>query len=79
MAEVEATEEPAAPVEEEKVGGKGKGGKKKEGKGGGKGGKGKKEEKEDEKEEVVQDVLVIDELWPKKEALGITKWSVISL
>lgn len=62
---------PAAEPEEEK-GGKGgkKGGK---GKGGGK--KGKKADKEPEAEEADEgEVLVIDEIWPKKEALGLTKW-----
>ena len=57
----------------------GKSGKKKGGKG--KGGKGKakdKEEKEDGAEEVdgSQESSVLDEIWPKKEALGLTKWYV---
>lgn len=64
--------------------GKGKGGK---GKGGGKGGKkGKGKDKEDKKgkgdkeeeEEGDGEMLVIDEIWPKKEALGLTKWYVPS-
>ncbi|WVR03499.1 hypothetical protein IAU60_000490 [Kwoniella sp. DSM 27419] len=66
----------AAPVEEEepsggKKGGKGKGGK-------GKGGKSKgkdKEEKKDEEEGGDGEAggAVIDDIWPKKEALGLTK------
>jgi PUA domain protein len=53
-----------------------KGGKKK---GGGvkkdKGGKGKDKEVEtDAKEGGEENLTVLDELWPKKEALGITKW-----
>ncbi|WVQ76320.1 hypothetical protein IAR50_005985 [Cryptococcus sp. DSM 104548] len=68
----------AAPVEEEKKedtsgGGKGKGGKKG---GKGKGGKGKgkdKEEKEDKEEEEAGAETVLEEFWPKKEALGLTK------
>jgi len=62
-----------AEVEDEapKKGKKGKGG------GGGKkgkSGKGKKEEAEPEEE--AGEVLLIDEIWPKKEALGLTKWYV---
>ena len=65
--------EETAEVEEEapKKGKKGKGG------GGGKkgkSGKGKKEEAEPEEE--AGEVLLIDEIWPKKEALGLTKWYV---
>lgn len=61
---------PAAEPEEEKGKGGKKGGK---GKGGGK--KGKKAEKEPEAEDADEgEVLVIDEIWPKKEALGLTKW-----
>lgn len=75
--EVEAKEEKEE-VEEKgskkKGGGKSKGGKK-----GGKG-KDKKEVKEDEDEEGKGadegEVLLIDEIWPKKEALGLTKWYV---
>ncbi|WWD22438.1 hypothetical protein CI109_106929 [Kwoniella shandongensis] len=70
-----AEAEPAAAAEEpETTGGKGKKGGK-GGKGGGKGkGKGKdKEEKEDKEEEDVGGHQVIDEFWPKKEALGLTK------
>lgn len=57
----------------------GKGSKKKGGKG--KGGKGKgKEEKKDEKEDEdgggAEESCVLDEIWPKKEALGLTKWCV---
>ncbi|WVN90951.1 uncharacterized protein L203_106196 [Cryptococcus depauperatus CBS 7841] len=68
------------PVEEkdkeEPAAGKGKGGKKG---GKGKGGKGKgkdKNEREDQEEEGeggAVDLFVIDEIWPKKEALGLTK------
>lgn len=55
-------------------------GKKKSGKG--KGGKGKaKEEKEKDKEDgeegdAKEEGTVLDEIWPKKEALGLTKWYV---
>ncbi|WWC85929.1 uncharacterized protein L201_000799 [Kwoniella dendrophila CBS 6074] len=74
-AESEAT--PAAEAaEEEPSGGKGKGGKK-GGKGKGKGGKGKdkedKEDKEDGGETDGAPATVIEEIWPKKEALGLTK------
>ncbi|WVO23519.1 uncharacterized protein IAS62_004874 [Cryptococcus decagattii] len=76
----EAAAEQAEPAAEEKEkgepsSGKGKGGKKG---GKGKGGKGKgkdkeeKEEKEDEGEGGGGE-SVIDEIWPKKEALGLTK------
>lgn len=74
--------EPAAEEKEkeEPSSGKGKGGKKG---GKGKGGKGKgkdkeeKEEKEDEGEGAGGE-SVIDEIWPKKEALGLTKWLVVT-
>ncbi|KAK8845488.1 hypothetical protein IAR55_006201 [Kwoniella newhampshirensis] len=67
-----AVEEPEQPTA-----GKGGGGKK-GGKGGkGKGGKGKGKDKEDEGEGGADgqehEVQVIDEFWPKKEALGLTK------
>jgi PUA domain protein len=72
-------EEPKEEVEEK--GSKKKGGKGKGGGGGKKGGKGKdkKEAKDDDEEEGAKEegeVLLIDDLWPKKEALGLTKWSV---
>lgn len=76
--------EPAAEEKEkeEPSSGKGKGGKKG---GKGKGGKGKgkdkeeKEEKEDEGEGAgAGGESVIDEIWPKKEALGLTKWLVVT-
>lgn len=81
----EAAAEQAEPAAEEKEkeepsSGKGKGGKKG---GKGKGGKGKgkdkeeKEEKEDEGEGGGGE-SVIDEIWPKKEALGLTKWLVLT-
>lgn len=78
-AKPEKTEEAPAPTptpseepEDDKKGGK-KGGK---GKGGGK--KGKKADKEPEPEAGEDDgeLLLIDEIWPKKEALGLTKWWV---
>jgi PUA domain protein len=61
--------------EEEVTKSSGKGGKKK---GGGKKG-GKKGGKEDAEEAVPeggeeQQLAVIDEIWPKKDALGISKW-----
>jgi PUA domain protein len=71
----EEEEEVPGPTKKEKGGKKGKGG------GGGKknkGGKGKKDEGEAEKEEEAGEVLLIDEIWPKKEALGLTKWYVPS-
>jgi PUA domain protein len=72
----EPTEEPAeaeAEVEGEapKKGKKGKGGGGKKAKGG----KGKKEEVEPVEEEAGE-ITLIDEIWPKKEALGLTKWYV---
>lgn len=64
-----APAEAAPEPEEEKKGGK-KGGK---GKGGGK--KSKKAEKEAEADEGDEaEPTLIDEIWPKKEALGLTKW-----
>lgn len=80
-AATEASIEHAEPAAEEKekeepTSGKGKGGKKG---GKGKGGKGKGKDKE-EKEEKEDDgegagvESVLDEFWPKKEALGLTKW-----
>ncbi|WWD09053.1 hypothetical protein V865_007173 [Kwoniella europaea PYCC6329] len=74
--ESEAAPAPAPEAEEESAGGK-KGGKK-GGKGKGKGGKGKdkedKEPKEDKEDgEGEANLTVIDEIWPKKEALGLTK------
>jgi hypothetical protein len=68
--EAEAPGEEDAPKKGKK--GKGGGGGKK-----GKSGKGKKEETEVVEEEAGE-VLLIDEIWPKKEALGLTKWYVIS-
>jgi PUA domain protein len=76
----EANEEPTeeiaeaeAEVEEEvpKKGKKGKGGGGKKAKGA----KGKKEEAEPVEEEAGE-ITLIDEIWPKKEALGLTKWYV---
>jgi PUA domain protein len=69
----EATAEAEVEVEEEapKKGKKGKGGGGKKTKGG----KGKKEEVEPVEEEAGE-VTLIDEIWPKKEALGLTKWFV---
>lgn len=77
----EAVPEAVEPVEEEEED-SGKGGKKKGGKkgGGGKGGgksKGKGKDKGGEVAEVEEEegeVNVLDEIWPKKEALGLTKW-----
>lgn len=59
-----------------------KGGKKGKGGGGkkGKSGKGKKDDTPAEggkDEEEAGEVLLIDEIWPKKEALGLTKWYVM--
>jgi PUA domain protein len=75
-APVEAAPAPAAeevPEEEETKGGKKKGGK---GKGGGKSkDKGKKGAEEDEAHEDGQET-VLDEIWSKKYALGLTKWCV---
>nr|XP_018266809.1 translation machinery-associated protein 20 [Kwoniella dejecticola CBS 10117]OBR88967.1 translation machinery-associated protein 20 [Kwoniella dejecticola CBS 10117] len=75
---VAASEEaaPAAAAEAEEETGGGKKGGKKGGKSKGKGGKGKdKEEKKDEEGNTEGDAAatVIDEIWPKKEALGLTK------
>jgi PUA domain protein len=69
----EETAEAEAEVEEDvpKKGKKGKGGGGKKTKGG----KGKKEEVEPVEEEAGE-VMLIDEIWPKKEALGLTKWFV---
>jgi PUA domain protein len=71
----EETVEAEAEVEEEvpKKGKKGKGGGGKKAKGG----KGKKEEVEPVEEEAGE-ITLIDEIWPKKEALGLTKWYVAS-
>jgi malignant T-cell-amplified sequence len=56
-------------------------GKKKGGGGGGKTKKSNKKDKGKEKDDVPEDeegeVLVIDEIWPKKESLGLTKWYVM--
>lgn len=80
----ESTIEVADPVEEEEEepskGGKKKGGKK--GGGGKSGGKGKGKGKDKggevaEVEEEEGEINVLDEIWPKKEALGLTKWSVL--
>lgn len=74
--EVEEAEEdvPTKKAKKGKGGGGGGGGKKS------KAGKGKKEDKEDkdkgDKEEEGGEVVLIDEIWPKKEALGLTKWCV---
>ncbi|EIW68019.1 hypothetical protein TREMEDRAFT_44990 [Tremella mesenterica DSM 1558] len=60
--------------DDEEIGKKGKG--KNKGKGKGKEekkGKGKLKEDDDEKEEDVGDMIVLDEIWPKKESLGLTK------
>lgn len=67
-------ESAAAGGKKGKKGGKAKGGKGGKGKGKGKGKeeKGKAEEEEEESGELA----VIDEIWPKKEALGLTKWYV---
>ncbi|WVQ80278.1 hypothetical protein IAT38_002383 [Cryptococcus sp. DSM 104549] len=72
-----AAADPAEPAEEKEEPASGKGGKKG---GKGKGGKGKgkgkdKEEKKDDDEEGegAGADTVIDEIWPKKEALGLTK------
>lgn len=79
-AETEAQNEDE--VEEEEAPTK-KGGKKAKGGGGkkGKSGKGKKEKEkgdkpEEDDAEAGGEVLLIDEIWPKKEALGLTKWYV---
>lgn len=64
-----------------KGGGGGKGSKKeKEGKSGG-GGKNKEEkkEKEEQGESTDDKMTIIEEIWPKKEALGVTKWYVLSM
>ena len=69
----------AEEVEEEapkKSGKKGKGGGGKKGKSG----KGKKDDTPADggkDEEEAGEVLLIDEIWPKKEALGLTKWYVM--
>lgn len=61
---------PAPPAEEDES--KGKGGKKGgKGKGGKKGGKKQAEEEEADDE---GEITVLDEIWPKKDALGLTKW-----
>lgn len=83
-APVEDAEDASAEKEEVKEdtgGGKKKGGK---GKGGGgkKGGKKDKKEKEEEAEEAGEGKedgpgLLIDDIWPKKESLGLTKWYVL--
>jgi PUA domain protein len=78
---------PETPVEgeeddvkdEEETGGKskgkkGKGGKSKGGKSKGGKGKGKDEEEEVETEGAEVELTLLDEIWPKKEALGLTKW-----
>jgi PUA domain protein len=69
---IEETAEAEAEVEEEapKKGKKGKGGGGKKAKGG----KGKKEEVDVEEE--AGEITLIDEIWPKKEPLGLTKWYV---
>jgi hypothetical protein len=74
--QTEETAEAEAEVEEEvpKKGKKGKGGGGKKAKGG----KGKKEEVEPVEEEAGE-ITLIDEIWPKKEALGLTKWYVPAL
>ena len=64
--EAEAEVEEEAPKKGKK--GKGGGGKK------AKGGKAKKEEVDVEEE--AGELTLIDEIWPKKEALGLTKWYV---
>jgi PUA domain protein len=52
-----------------------KGSKKKGGKGKGKS-KGKEDKDKEDEEGDSADLTVLDEIWPKKEALGLTKWSV---
>ena len=80
IAGTEDTEQKDEKEEVEEKGSKKKGGGKS--KGGKKGGKSKdkKEVKEDEEEDGKAadegEVLLIDEIWPKKEALGLTKWYV---
>lgn len=74
----EEDDEPAEAVKDD--GGKGK----KKGKG--KGGKGKAKDDKEEKDAATEEgegggkddssVTVLDEIWPKKEALGLTKWLV---
>lgn len=64
-------------AEEEVTKSSGKGGKKKGGgKKGGKNKGGKEEVEEVAGESEEQQLAVIDEIWPKKDALGISKWSV---
>lgn len=64
-------------AEEEVTKSSGKGGKKKGGgKKGGKNKGGKEEVEEAAPEGEEQQLAVIDEIWPKKDALGISKWSV---
>ncbi|WRT63725.1 uncharacterized protein IL334_000648 [Kwoniella shivajii] len=73
-APAESESAPVAEPEEETGGGKKSG--KKGGKGKGKGGKGKDKEEKDDKDDAGEGEAggaVIDEIWPKKEALGLTK------
>lgn len=69
-AEEQIEAEPEVEEEAPKKGKKGKGGGGKKAKGG----KAKKEEVDVEEE--AGEVTLIDEIWPKKEALGLTKWYV---
>lgn len=78
--EIEETAAVKEEPKEESGGGKKKGGK---GKGGGKTKSGKKDKKDKEEEEDAGEGkddgpgMLIDDIWPKKEALGLTKWWVI--
>ena len=80
-AEDDAEDGVAGDEDEVETGGKGKG----KGKGGkkskGKGGKSKRDKDEDDEDAGAagsgggtEEVTVMDEIWPKKEALGLTKW-----
>jgi PUA domain protein len=72
-----ATEPKEEEAEEEVTKSSGKGGKKKGGgKKGGKNKGGKEEVDEAAQEGEEQQLAVIDEIWPKKDALGISKWLV---
>ena len=72
-----ATEPKEEEAEEEVTKSSGKGGKKKGGgKKGGKNKGGKEEVDEAAQEGEEQQLAIIDEIWPKKDALGISKWLV---
>lgn len=86
-AKAEDDEEVAEAGSGKKKGGKGKGKGEGKGKGGGskgKGGKSKKGQDEDEADdggggagaEDLGEATVLDDIWPKKEPLGLTKWCV---